>query len=351
VGSRGLAKNKMNESPRPNSATTTPERSAYGTDCSVTDYILGITFEIWEEGRVNEILRYYSEDCPVFGLDGIVQGAGRMVEQTKATLDAFPDRLLIGDDVIWSGTVTKGFSSHRVLSPMTNLGDTVFGPATRRSVRVMNMADCEITDGQITREWLVRDNLALVRQLGFEAVEAARSMATRFDGPLTDWLQAEYARVADAPSALGQRLGSHQEAGDADFARQVLTNCWVGGNRQRLEAVYAPYCVLHRAPVRICSGRAGIMAHYDAWRGVLPDAKIAVDHVCSQPFGADGRHIAARWAVAGTQQEVFAACPARGQPLFILGVTHWRVLAGRIISEWTVFDELALMAQSLSGNG
>jgi len=339
----------MNESPRPSSATKAPERPAYGTDCTVTDYILGITFEIWEEGRVGEILRYYSEDCPVYGLDGITPGAARMVEQTRATLDAFPDRLLIGDDVIWSGTVAKGFSSHRVLSPMTNLGDTVFGPATGRRVRVMNIADCEITNGQITREWLVRDNLALVGQLGFEPLEAAHSMATRFDQPLTDWLREEHARVTGTDPSRERTVSPQRHLDDAEFARRVLTDCWAAGNRRRLEEAYAPYSVLHRAPVRIHSGQKQILSHYDTWRGILPDAKVSVDNVCSQPFGRDGRHIAVRWAVAGTQQEAFSACPARGQRLYILGVTHWRVLAGRIISEWTVFDELALMAQSLSG--
>ena len=135
------------------------------------------------------------------------------------------------------------------------------------------------------------------------------------------------------------------------MARRVLTNCWLEGNRRQLESVYAPYSVMHRAPLRIHSGRDEILAHYDAWRRVLPDAQISIDHVCSQPFGEDGRHIAVRWGIAGTQQDAFSGCAASGQRLFILGVTHWRVLAGRIISEWTVFDELALMAQSLGANG
>jgi predicted ester cyclase len=316
----------------------------------VTDYILGITFEIWEEGRVDKILQYYSEDCPVYGLDGITRGAAQMVGQTYATLKAFPDRLLLGDDVIWTGTVSNGFSSHRVLSPMTNLGDTAFGPATGRRVRVMNIADCEITDGQISREWLVRDNLALVRQLGFDPVKSARALAAGLNSELSEWLRQEYKRVIgnhSAPDISAPWRGS----GDAEMAHRVLTNCWLEGNRRQLESVYAPYSVLHRAPLRIYSGRDELLAHYDAWRRVMPDAKISIDHVCGQPFGTDGRHIAVRWGVAGSQQDAFSGCEASGQPLFILGVTHWRVLAGRIISEWTVFDELALMAQSLSRNG
>ena len=109
--------------------------------------------------------------------------------------------------------------------------------------------------------------------------------------------------------------------------------------------------MLQRAPVRIVSGRAEILAHYDDWRRVIPNARISIDHVCGQPFGPEGRHIAVRWGVAGNQQSALQGCRSNGQPLFILGVTHWRVLAGRIIAEWTVFDELAVMAQSLSGNG
>ena len=341
----------MSERPIHRSPQTIAEPQAYGTNCSVTDYILGITFEIWEEGQVDKILQYYSKDCPVYGLDGITRGAAQMVEQTHATLKAFPDRLLIGDDVIWAGTVSNGFSSHRVLSPMTNLGDTAFGPATGRTVRVMNMADCEITNGQISREWLVRDNLALVRQLGFDPVESARSLAAGFDNELTAWLRQEYTRVAGSPSAPEISTGPGSSADDAEMASRVLTNCWLEGNRRQLESVYAPYSVMQRAPLRVYSGRDEILAHYVAWRRVLPDAQISIDHVCSQPFGEDGRHIAVRWGIAGTQQDEFSGCAASGQRLFILGVTHWRVLAGRIISEWTVFDELALMAQSLGANG
>jgi predicted ester cyclase len=341
----------MNENPKHRSATQRSEPPAYGVGHSVPDYILGITFEIWEERQVGRIMQYYSEDCPVFGLDGVTRGAARMVEQTEATLEAFPDRLLIGDDVVWTGTVSRGFSSHRVFSPMTNLGDTAYGPATGRAVRIMNMADCEITDGLITREWLARDNLALVRQLGFEPVDAARTLSTRFESGLTDWLQSEFARVAGGHSAADHSAALPRESEDAEMARRVLLDCWVSGDSRRLQAAFAPYCVLHRAPSRIYSGRHEILAHYAAWREVLPNASLSVDHVCSQPFGADGRHLAVRWSVAANQQGDLSGCVARGQPIFIMGVTHWRILGGRIISEWTVFDELAVMAQSLAAGG
>jgi len=181
-------------------------------------------------------------------------------------------------------------------------------------------------------------------------MKSARALAAGLNSELSEWLRQEYKRVIGSHSALDIPAPWHG-SDDAEMAHRVLTNCWLEGKRRQLESVYAPYSVLHRAPLRIYSGRDELLAHYDAWRRVMPDAKISIDHVCGQPFGTDGRYIAVRWGVAGTQQDAFAGCEASGQPLFILGVTHWRVLGGRIISEWTVFDELALMAQSLSRNG
>lgn len=317
---------------------------SYGADCSLVDFILGITFEIWEQRRVETILQYYSEDVVVYSLDGITHGAATMVRQTHETLAAYPDRLLLGDDVIGTGDARKGFSSHRISSPMTHLGDSLLAAATGRSVRIMNIADCEVNDGRITREWLVRDNLALVNQLGIDPLDAARAMADRSDEELKAWIRRGFERtVRDRTST--------EEIPEADsvesFARRVLECCWVTGNPDALKAVYAPYCVMQRAPVRIYSGRERVLEHYAGWRGVFPEAILSIDHICSQPFNQTGQNIAVRWSIAGMHEGEFAGREASGRPVYILGVTHWKVVDGRIAAEWTVFDELAMLAQTL----
>lgn len=312
----------------------------------IVDYILGITFEIWEQQQVDKILDYYSEDIEVFSLEGITRGARRMVEQTLATLEAYPDRLLLGDDVIWSGNLQRGFSSHRITSPMTNHGETGFGPATGRQVLTMNIADCEITDGRITREWLLRDNLALVGQLGFDAKEAARRLAERFDAKWRDWRNKEWKRVRSQTSAT-TTVGNTTTDRSESFARKVLAACWEPGNAEAIESLFAPYCVLHRAPVRIVSGRRAIAAHYASLRDAFPNLRWSLDHVCSQPFNDKGMHIAARWSIAGLHEGPYHRQAASGNPVYAVGVSHWRVMEGRILSEWTVFDELSMLAQTL----
>lgn len=180
---------------------TSPQKGAYGSEHDIVDYILGITYEIWEQRGVDLIHQYYSEDCVIWGLDGITRGATAVVDATHATLEAFPDRRLLGENVIWSGSREAGYyTSHRLLSLATNRGDSVFGPATGKPIRMTNIADCVIEDGVITREWLVRDNGVLAEQLGADPLEVAGVMADRLKGPggheYRAWLESETKRLA-----------------------------------------------------------------------------------------------------------------------------------------------------------
>jgi predicted ester cyclase len=333
-----------------NTAGESSALPAYGGYNNIVDYILGITFEIWEQRQVGRILDYYGADIDVYSLEGITHGSASMVEQTHATLKAFPDRLLLGESVVWSGNMTRGFSSHRITSPMTNRGETRFGPATGKPLLIMNVADCEITEGRITREWLLRDNLALVSQLGYDVHTAARRLAGQFDKRFRDWLSQEFSRVSQGRTGPALTIGQEQPDPQLQFAKNVLENLWVGGDTETLESVYAPYCVMQRAPVRIFSGRPEILRHYYRWRNAFPRCKLTVDHVCSQPHDINGVHVAARWSIAAEHKGAFAGIDPHDRPVYVVGVTHWRVMDGKIIAEWTVFDELAVIAQLLDQN-
>jgi len=317
-------------------------KADYGVESDLVDFILGITFEIWEQGQVELIHDYYADSVEVFSLDGMTNNATRMVDNTYKTLETYPDRLLLADDVITKGSTRHGFSSHRLVSPMTNQGESIFGPATGRQILAMNIADCEVNDGLITREWLARDNLAIIKQLGFDPMICASVIAKQFDDKQINWLASEFARTVNdhAPASTSTR-NLHS------FAWQTLSNCWIGGSEKALESIYAPYCVMHRAPLQKYSGRDALLKHYADWRLTFPNASLSIDHVCSQPFDENNQRIAVRWSVAANHEGCFANQPATGKPAYILGVTHWQVVDGRIAAEWTVFDELAVLAQTL----
>ncbi|MEM8984570.1 MAG: ester cyclase [Pseudomonadota bacterium] len=320
-------------------------RGGYGPNDDTVHYILGITYEIWEQRQIELIHRYYAPDCVVWGLDGITHGAAAVVDGTAQTLQAFPDRLLIAEDVIVSHDPDgSAYSSHRLHSTATNMQPTVFGPATQGRIRMTNIADCVVEDGVITREWLVRDNLTLATQLGADPRRAAAEMAERRTDEHRQWLRDEITRVRSTGSdVVSCQLPTHPSA---EFATGVLSALW-GGKNAATNRHYAPYCVLHRSPLTHVSGSVAIAAHYDGLRAAFGDIRASVDHLATQSRHGNQHDIAVRWSVSGEHSGEFHGIAATGKPVSILGVSHWRVLDGRIIAEHTVFDELALMSQLL----
>ncbi len=323
----------------------TAGKGAYTADDDIVDFILGITFEIWEERGVDLIHQYYGDDCIVWGLDGITHGAQAVVDATWKTLDAFPNRRLIAENVIWSGDRSRGYyTSHRLLSLGTNRGDTVFGPATGVVIRMTNIADCFIEEGVITKEWLVRDNMTLALQLGAEPVIAARDMAERRTAEHQAWIDAEIERLSRVEQQVAPSQAADARGDPAGFAGRVLASCW-SGDKQAFDSLYAPYAVLHRSPLRQYSGRDEIFGHYDRLRSVVGRAIFSVDHIAAQPFSDNGIDIAVRWTAAGVHDAELHGIAPTGKPLFILGITHLRCVANHITSESTVFDDLAVLSQ------
>ena len=87
---------------------------------NLPQFILDITQEIWENKDVEKINEYYAPDIIVRSPSGIIKGNQKVIEQTYKTLEEFPDRQLLGEDVIWSGTPEEGMlSSHRIISTAT----------------------------------------------------------------------------------------------------------------------------------------------------------------------------------------------------------------------------------------
>lgn len=315
------------------------QQGDYTADHSLVEYILGITYEIWEEGGIDLIDQYYAPDTVVYSLDSVTDNSAVVIDGTRAMLAAFPDRLLLADDIIGKGDSHNGYSSHRVLSPMTNTGGSAWGPATGKQVRIINMADCVVEEGVIVREWLARDNLALVRQLGFDVRECAELVASRRNDALEQWFADETQRLHGATTPANVVCGVDMQ--------ELLHALWISGDEAALDAAYPHYAVMHRSPVETISGRAAIQGHYQRLRNAFEMRAATVDHVCVQSAGDDADHAATRWSVCGTHKGDYLGIKASGKPVYIMGVTHRRVVNGRVAIEWTVFDSLAVMAQLL----
>lgn len=308
------------------------------------DYIIRITDRIWHQRKVDLCLDYYSADCVIHTLAGDIVGAQTVVDNTHATLDAFPDRRLEADNVIWSREDPETFySSHLITSLMTNQGESDFGPATGRQVQVLTIADCVCRDNRIVEEWLVRDNAGLALQLGYDPQEIADRQA-RCGSPLASLHEAERARVLAAQSELVDLPDFPEEEPEA-FARAVFARLWNGRDLALVDRVYDFRVDAQWPGARRLYGPAALGNALGELLTALPDARAVIEHVAHVPYLGGARGIAVRWSLAGSHDGDGIYGPASGAPIFIMGVTQWRVINGQIHAEWTVWDDIAVRRQ------
>ena len=111
-----------------------------------------------------------------------------------------------------AGTPDEGLlSSHRILSTATHAGDGAYGKASGRTVRYRIVADCHARDNRIDDEWIIRDQGAIVRQLGWEPAGYARHLITSEGGP--DACVRPFSPEADRPGPYAGR-GNDNEWGE-----------------------------------------------------------------------------------------------------------------------------------------
>ena len=136
---------------------------------AIEDFIYRITEEIWENKKVENIRKYYAKDVIVRSPSITTFDCEKVVEATYKTLNQFPDRELIGEDVISCGSIDGTYlSSHRILSTGTHLGEGIYGKPTGKKVIYRVIADCLIKDNKVIEEWIIRDEKSILNQLGIK---------------------------------------------------------------------------------------------------------------------------------------------------------------------------------------
>jgi len=319
----------------------------------IVDYIIRITHRIWEQKNIGLCYQYYSDICPVFTLGGYSEDVEQVVQNTLKTIAAFPDRSLIGENVIWKESNDNSYySSHLITSIMTNTGDSEFGPATHKTGRVTTIADCVCFENKIIKEWLVRDNSFLIKQLGIDPIDAAIRFATVTPHPeFSQWFDAEYKRVLQSQHRIEINLNNE------GWSPTNFVQSWVQSlfNQKQFSKLgdYYHIAASHQWPGgRQSLGVAQISGTLIQWLAQCPDAKMTVDHIAVVDFDKDTIDVAIRWSIAGQYTpHTQRLASLKGNRFFVLGASHLRINNQKIIKETTVFDEIALYANLIRESG
>lgn len=314
----------------------------------IVDYIIRCTHKIWDERGVGLIYTHYTHNSKVHTPNGLIYGREAVVAGTIQMLAAFPDRQGVAEDVIWTGNDEDGFrTSHLVYGHGHNTGYSSYGPPTGRKVFYRTIADCAIIENKIYEEWLVRDNMAIVQQLGYDPHEVARKMAER---EAASGLRPQY-EIADIERSIGQStppiLPAKQSDGFdiEDFIRRTLHEVWNWRLFNRINEVYIDNFQCHSAGGREFYGRDHYMAFLLSFMAMFTDFKMTIDHIYWLGNDEEGYRVALRWSLVGTHNGYGLYGEPTGKRVYLMLLSQHHIQQGKFVEEWLLFDELALLKQ------
>lgn len=312
----------------------------------VPDFILGITRDIWEDRGIHTLHDYYGPELVVRSPASVITGNTGIIAATQATLAEFPDRALLGEDVIWCPTGQDSFlSSHRLYCTATHEGAGVYGAPTGRRLAYRILADCWCRDNGVHDEWLVRDQGAIVRQMGMDVVDWTRDLIAREGGP-----EACVKPMTPASDLPGSYTGTGNDNAWGQELADILTRI-----------ATAEFSVIPQAYDRAAElaypGHVTGAGHRDADRfwmqlhAAIPNVRFSIDHQIGMEEPLSPARAAVRWSLQGTHSGWGMFGTPTGADIYIMGITQAEFGRNGLRREWTLIDETAIWKQILLASG
>ena len=263
-----------------------------------------------------------------------------------STLAEFPDRRLLGEDVIWSGSPEKGMlSSHRILTTATHLGDGVYGKATGTKLRYRVIADCHAINNQINDEWLIRDQGAVVRQLGWDPQKYAIDLIER-EGGRDICIKPFHPSIDKVGPYTGR--GNDNEWGSkyANILNKIMS--------ADLSVIPKEY---DRAVTGFYPGGMelystdGVDGFWAKLRAAFPSAIFSIDHQIGREDPMMSPRAAIRWSLTGKHDGWGAFGKPSGAEVHVMGASHVEFGPWGIRREYTLYDETSIWKQIMMKTG
>ncbi len=310
------------------------------------DYILKITEQIWEGKDVESIGKFYTKDIPVRSPFGVTYGNKPVIDATYATLKEFPNRQLLGEDVIWNGNDEIGYhSSHRILSKGTHLGNGFYGKPSGKNIYYRVIADCACKENQVYDEWIVRDQGAMVRQIGYSPKEFAKKIIESEGGILTASKLFNY----ETDKSSNYEAERYKKGSKAEKYTEILKNIF--NNSYKFEGYDRAANIFWPGNV-ISHGREGIKEKWISLKSIFSNIKFTIEHVGFLEEASQNPRVSVRWFLEGAHSnESKDYDKPSNKKIFIMGINHAEFYSNSIIREWVLFDEVAIWKQILLNHG
>ena len=125
------------------------------------------------------------------------------------------------------------------------------------------------------------------------------------------------------------------------LVRRYFEDAWNKHNPALVDEIYATDFV-DRSPdiPGIAHTRDGLKQFMGVYLRAFPDADITIEDQL-----VEGDRVVTRWTGRGTQTGEFMEMPPSGKKVAVSGVQINRFSGGKIVEEWTLFDQLGMLQQ------
>lgn len=303
-------------------------------------YIIDITYKIWEKRGVGRINDWYAVDTPVRSPHSVTNTIESVILHTLESMAEFPDQEALAEDVIIGDKESGFYSSHRVRPQATHMADGYYGPATNRYMSSLTIADCLCRDNKIVGEWLLGDHAGIVQQLGLDPQEFGRSLGRQNPAAYAIGNQTMRQRWSD-PHGL-------TIVGDNTIANRIIDTYAAIWNDKNLSVIDERYdrALRFEGPTNHVSyGRA----HAGNWLfnilAAVPEGRFEPHHIIVRQQEGRPVRVALRWSYCGSHSGSGRYGAATSLPIALLAISHMELRDGLIANEWLLLDETAVYAQ------
>ena len=316
---------------------------------NIIDYIVRITYTIWEEKNIGYIYDTYSKDCRVWDEFGLQFGSEKIVSDTVHTNNAFPDIRLFADEVIWAGDEKASFhTSHRTIITGTNSGFSKFSKPTGKTVRLFCIANCVAKNNEIYYENVVYDTAGLIKQLGLDLHQVAKQIANEGSiGPFApDFKNSKPKRKITKLKPISYEIP--ETVKDVrKFVHAVYDTIWNRRNFSAINDVFSNNIEFEGSTGRKFKGVKQLRKFIISIVASFPDLALSIEDLYWMGNTKDGFLISIRWGAVGTHKGNGIYGQPTNRECYLWGITQWEIKNNKIIKEWTGFNELAILMQLL----
>ena len=330
--------------------------SAYAPYRDPRDYILSWTDAIWIDRGLGRLTEHYDKGVRVHTAYGETYDWDFVVRNSLQKFSAFPNGGGgHGEDVVWEARGRNGFiSSHRVLKTGTHSGFWTYGPPTGKHWISRTVAHCLVTDNQVSEEWLVRDEWAVLEHLGLDPYKIAATLAE--SSPvlgkamaLSSDTGAFAGRIANAAIKGVSGIRPKRYERECAHVQGIFDEVWNQRLFNKATTYFDRQIVCHSTRLRRVQGIDPYQIELIDLLATFPDFNVEVRDIVVLDGPENGLRVAVLWLLRGTYSGVPTYGPITRTPVNVLGCSHYEMRDGKVLREFRIIDEIAILAQIHAG--